>query len=238
MVEFSLDPVRYITRVWTMGKLGRILVIACLVVTAIAIFVGFSISLNGFGLAAVWVIPIGFWIWLGVLSESARMKIIWHYSSRSLGRKEIGDLPNHVGGMFFEFRITARNIGGQSLSLEPRMILHEVKTGRIISEVHMMENCPLSSSIVDKRLSAVPEFGQRPPHCPSPLSLKPNETAKFHLEFVVDKFSAQNIGLSRVAQAYYSLKFVDIVHGAFVFENNRSGVIKYKHLRPHQSFRF
>ena len=216
-----------------MGKLGHILIIACLVVTVIAVYVGFSIRLNGFGLTAVWVVPIGFWIWLGVLSESARMKIIWHYSSISLGEKEIGDLPNHVGGMFFEFRITARNIGGQSLSLEPKMILHEVKTGKKLAEVHMMDSCPASSVIAHKAMSSVPGLGQRPPHCPSPLSLKPNETAKVHLEFFVDKFSAKKIGLSKLVQAYCSLKYVDTVHGAFVFENNRSGVIKYKHLRPH-----
>jgi len=232
MVGFSLNPIRYITRVWAMGKLGRTLVIVCLVVTAIAVYVGFSIKPTGFGLAAVWIVPIGFWIWLGVLSESARMNITWHYSTRSLGGKENGDLPHHVGGMFFEFRITARNIGGQTLSLEPKMILHEVETGKKLSEVHMMDNCPNSAIIADNVMSSQ-NLGGRPPHCPSPLQLKPDDSIKVHIEFFVDKFSAERIGLSRLAQAYYSLKFVDAVYGAFIFENKRNGVIKYKRLRPH-----
>ena len=58
MVEFSLNPIRYISRVWAMGKLGQTLVIACLVVTVIAIYVGFSMRLNGFGLTAVWIVSI------------------------------------------------------------------------------------------------------------------------------------------------------------------------------------
>ncbi len=215
-----------------MGKLGPILIVSWIVITIAAAYVGFSIELNGLGLTAVWVVPIGFLIGLGLLSESARLTIIWHYSSRSLGGKEIGDLPNHVGGMFFEFRITVRNIGGKNLSLEPKMILHEVGSGKTLHEVKMMDDCPRSAIIADKVMDSQ-GLGDRPQHCPSPLPLGIDKQEKVHLEFFVDKYSMKQAGISKTHQAYCSLKFVDTIHGAFVFENKRNGVIKYKRLRHH-----
>ncbi len=145
----------------------------------------------------------------------------------------MGDHPLHVGGIIFGVVITATNTGAKKLSLEPKMILREVKTGTKLYEMRQMEVCPLPAIKADKLLVGHEYVGERPPHCPPILELEIDKTVRFHLEFLVEKDWVDRIGFTKVAQADYSLKFVDTVHGIFEFVDKGRGVFKYSHLRSH-----
>ena len=223
-----------------MGKLGRALVIICIAMTGIALIVGISKPTMFTDwpyypyIAGIWVtITIGLWIYLGVLSESPRLKVTFGGGSR-LGREDVGDYPLHVGGLIFSVVITATNTGARKLSLEPKMILREGRTGKKLYEMNLMPDCPLPAKKADKLAVGHYYAGERPPHCPALLELIPDETKRVHLEFIVEKDAVDRIGFTRVSQADYSLKFADNGLG-IIFEcvDKGRGIFECRRLRSH-----
>ncbi|MFC1956366.1 hypothetical protein ACFLWZ_07645 [Chloroflexota bacterium] len=61
---------------------------------------------------------IGVYLWLGILSESPRLKVTFGGGSRP-GHADIGDDSYHVGGAIFEFVATVSNTGGKYVGKIP-----------------------------------------------------------------------------------------------------------------------
>jgi len=235
MIEFSLNPIEYVTRVWTYGKAGRMSVISCIIINVLAVFMSISLPLNGLGLTAVLVIPIGFWLWLGVLVNQPRLEVIWQGRVSFPAKEEHGDHPIHSGSIFYSTVITVRNTGLKKLNLEPRMVLEDIQTGTRVLEMRQMEVCPLSAQKADIILSNHPMVAGRPPHCPPRINLDVDSVITYHLEFMADKFFVDKIGFSKLLRARYSLKFIDTIHGVFKFREGRTkkgrAIIECKHSR-------
>ena len=221
MFEFSVDPIRITTRVWAMGKLGRTLVTTFLVMVGIAVFVVISqpsiltkCSYYGF-IAGFWILGIiGLYLWLGILSESARLKVTFNGGGRP-GRADIGDDSYHVGGAIFEFVAIVINTGGKGkkLSLEPKMVLRDKRNQKKLFEASLSPepSRPRAWAMKNKVGKYV---GKIPEYCPDLLVLDPEDTKKYSLMFFVEEYFVDRIGVDehdtiRVYSAEHDLKFVD-----------------------------
>lgn len=203
-----------------MGKLGRILVIVILVMVGIVVFVAISSEPKLLtecpyysAIAGFWILGIiGLYLWSGIISESPRLKVTFGGGNR-LGREDVGDHPYHIGGAIFGFVATVSNTGGKKLSLEPKMVLREKKTGKKLYESPLMPRLPIPEARAEQ--DKVGEFvGKSPPYCTELLVLEIEETKKVRLMFLVEKDMVDRIGVDehdtiRVFNADYSLKFVD-----------------------------
>ena len=219
MVEFSLNPIKYITRVWGMGKLGHTLVISCFAVTIIAVYIGFSTRLNSFGLTAVWVITIGSWVVLGIVSEIPRLNVVFGGGSGGWAKIEFGDATIHDGGYRYGMIATISNIGGRKLTLETKAILRDRKTGKNLCHISLMPDVPLSEQKWAEK-SESSKFVATQPLCPQLLELKPYDTTIHKLYFFVDKIIVERLGSDaianntqiqapKVATAEWDLLFID-----------------------------
>jgi hypothetical protein len=212
--------VKYTTRAWYMGRLGRTLVVVILAMIVIAVFVGVSsepkllTEYRNYGIVSgIWfTLIIGLFVWLSVLTGLPRLKVEFHGGNR-LGREDAGDHPYHQGGAIFGFVAIASNTGGKKLSLEPKMVLREKKTGKKLYESPLMPRLPIPEARAEQ--NKVGEFvGKSPPYCPDLLVLEVEETKKVRLMFLVEMDLVDRIGVDehdtiRVFNADYSLKFVD-----------------------------
>jgi len=202
-----------------MGKLGRTLVTTFLAMVGLAVFVAISqpsmLTKSPYYLpiASIWILGIiALYLSLGILSESARLKVTFGGGSRP-GREETGDSPYHDGGAIFLFVAIVSNTGGKKLSLEPKMILRDKGNQEKIFESSLEPRLPLPEARAEK--NKVGEFvGKSPPYCPELLVLKPEDTKKHRLMFFVDKDFVDRIGVDehdtvRVYSAEHNLKFVD-----------------------------
>ena len=228
-----------------MGKLGRFLVVVILAMIVIAVFVGLSsepkllTEYRYYGIiAGIWIIVIiGFFVWFIVLSQLPSLKVKYGGGMRQ-GREDIGDYPYHVGGGIFGFVITATNTGARKLSLEPKMILRDRKTGERLYESPLMPRLPIPEEWMEQ--NKVGEFfGKSPPYCPALLVLDLEETKQVRLMFLVEKYIVDRIGVDehdtiRVFDADCSLNFVDNGLG-IIFECVDKGRNKFecRRLRSH-----
>ncbi|MFC2056224.1 hypothetical protein ACFLTO_01490 [Chloroflexota bacterium] len=227
MIEGTINPIKVITRAWDMGIKGVILVVVWGFVAVVAVYswYWFGIDLGALGLTAVWVVPIGFFIILGVWVNSARLSVTFGGGARS-GREDIGespyniggalfvgDSPYNVGGAIFEYVFTIRNTGGKKLTLEPKLVLRDRKTNEKLCEADMMADFPLPKQRAIQDRVGEPNW-KIPVYCPNLIPLKPEDTEKYSVAFHIDKFMVDLVGVDekdtiRVFNAEGNLKFID-----------------------------
>ncbi|MDP2919516.1 MAG: hypothetical protein Q8O43_04780 [Dehalococcoidia bacterium] len=201
-----------------MGKLGRTLVttfVAMVVITAFVVISQPSILPKNpyYGIiSGIWILGIiGVYLWLGILSESPRIKVTFGGGNRP-GKEGVDD-PYHVGGAIFGFVAIISNTGGKKLNLEPKMILRDKKNQRKIFESSLMPRLPVPETrVLESKVGE--HVGKSPEYCPDLLVLEPDETKKHRLMFFVEKEFIDVIGVDehdtvKVYSAEYNLKFVD-----------------------------
>ena len=205
-----------------MGIRGRLLVVVWGVTAFVAVYLWYQvgIELGALGMAAVWAIPIGYFVALGVWINSAQLSITFGGAGR-LGRNDIGDSPYNVDGAIFEYVFTISNVGGKKLTLEPKLILRDRKTDNKLCEVEMMADFPLPKQQAIRNGIGKPNWGIAS-YCPNLISLKPEDTMKYSIAFCLEKHFVDLIGVDenntiKVFNAKENLEFIDRARG-IVFE--------------------
>jgi len=181
-----------------MGKLGHILVKTCVAVTILAVYIGFSSHLNAICLTLVWVVPIGFWVFLGILASTPRLSIVFGGGAGSWARVKFGDAPIHDGGYIYGMKVTISNIGGRKLNLETKALLRDRKTHQNLLSVDLMPDIPLSHQKFSEQ-SKSGKFVGTDPLCPQVLEIETKDTKSHSLYFFIDKLLVERLGSDTIA---------------------------------------